>query len=253
MGVSLLLYLGVGGFLLNRALKTKIYSMIYLAMLLFLVGFCLIAYLILGGASEIFFLLRTGSMVMGVIFMKKTFYQDKKLKIPFNVLLIGTIIITVVTALLYTVFRVTEDRNYKITSDIIFGVLMVSIGMWQYFASNNAYQNIKNFELEPYIKKRYQLFSIAGIIFSLSGIFAALTGVPERGMLTVYLFSIMSTLNLIYLTIYILVWVMPTRFKQFLNERYKSDKVEGKDGVEEEEPSEELSEEELMASFMEEI
>lgn len=248
MGIDMLLYAGIAGYLIYRALHTKYYALIHLAIALILIDICFILYIALGGATTIYHFFRTLGIAWFLIFNHQMFLKGQKSRTLYFSIYALLILVAVVVS--YSVYANDNSQlAYRQIPDALFGLLTIIIAEYQYNSSNTAYLEIKDRNIEPYIKKRYLLFQFGCIFLSFTGLFSLLIAFYYDTMMVAYLFILVSLSSFVYLITNFIVWVMPSKIKKRLNGDWQQpqENIESMESMEES-----LSEEELMAQFMEE-
>lgn len=104
-------------------------------------------------------------------------------------------------------------ESYENIDSIIYGVLQISIWLWHAVAGWQARQAIAaDYQVEDWVKGRYQLVIIYSVLQSLVGIFMILRVVVSEAMVIVLSLLIVSTTMMQFLT-----WVMPEGLRRWLN------------------------------------
>ncbi|UYP47537.1 hypothetical protein NEF87_003822 [Candidatus Lokiarchaeum ossiferum] len=242
MGFNMALYAGIAGYLIYRAKKTGLTSLLHLAISLIFIDICFVFYLANGGGTLIYHFFRAVGISWLLIFNYMTFLKGNKKWTTYY--LSYALLSTILICISYGIYESNGSAFFRAMSDILFGLLTMIISSWQYYTAREAYRKIKEVELEPYIKKRYKLYLVASIALFYTGAFSFFIFLVYDSVGTAILFLGVSLSSLIYLMINFLIWVMPKSFKEKLNQGWSPK-------VEELSSEEELSEEELMAKFME--
>jgi hypothetical protein len=223
--------LSSGIFLVVRAVKTKLYHMIYLSVF-FLLTF---SYYILVFFSYIEtailwwprICIYQVALVTNLMFIQKAFYSGRRSPFKFIfVLMLVLIVLNVTTAIIRDLF----DGGFL---DEVIGRVVLTTGgstelavvtLWQSHVSFKAYNKYKDGVLEPHVKMRYLLFGLAGmVLFMFAIIDVPATIIAMVAIFDYYIIEVVSLLLiLIYTTINFLTWVMPGWFKRFLNRHYKT-------------------------------
>ena len=220
-------------YILKAARHTKLNSLYLLATHVFLIGsFSLI--LLFWGRTGFLEAAMYPDLIVLAIFLKLNFYKDKKS--PFALILSTIIILETISIILEIVFP-EFFFHFRTT----FNVLTMLIGLWYFYVSFDSYRNIKDADyVEDWIKARYKLVMAYGIILMLTALmwqivlwFIILTG--ESHLFANLPLMIVYTASPI---IEFLAWVMPNRFRVWLNRNYTF--------IDE---SDKLSDEEIMKSF----
>ncbi len=243
MGINMALYAGIAGFLIYRAIKTKLTSILYLAISLIFLDICFIFYITNDGASTFYHLFRASGVAWLIVFNYMTFLKGKR---KFSAIFLGiALLTTIIICVAYEIYLTTGIAIFRALTDILFGLLTIFISGWQFNTARVAYRKIEHVQMEPFIKKRYQLYLNASIALAFTGLFSGFIVTVYDSFGTAILFLGVSISSLTYLVINFLIWVMPPFLKTRLNAGW-TPKVETNAS------EDELSEEELMAQFMEE-
>jgi len=221
-----------GVFLYGTWRKTKKNNLLILV-LFFLMNALNLLFLVFGNVMlyDIFTIL---TMTVGLIFIDRTFYQDRKS--PFKVLLAITILIGTLTNISFIMW----DLSIIVQQDIAFfihnifvGALFVIFGLWSFIAASSSLKAFSSSNaVEPWVKGRYRLVKFYSICIILVGSFTPFT--PVEGTVNWALLLILVA-NILRIAGETIAWVMPNSLKKYLNRGYDSHDV-----------SVELSEEEIM-------
>ncbi|MFX1398583.1 MAG: hypothetical protein ACFFAS_16260, partial [Promethearchaeota archaeon] len=117
-------------------------------------------------------------------------------------------------------------------------IIAIIVGIWFFTVSLSAYLKFRSYEsIKPWIKTRYLLVILYNIIFTFGqSLFILNIASGGKG---INIFSLGLMLSFIILPILqFLTWVMPAKFKNWLNRNYIYDDKDN-----------ELSDEEIMKSF----
>ena len=139
-------------------------------------------------------------------------------------------------------FRVVADSLLAFyISSITIAVGFIISGFWLAYASLSSYKSLKTQNIEPWLKKRYIIVAISAIIYGSLGFVQFLFGydLPTGHPQILFAASVSSTVVVLFSISSYFTWVMPEKFRQFLNRGYQA--------LEEEE----LSEEEIMKMMKE--
>lgn len=238
-----------GLFLVARAIKTRLYHIIYLSAY-FLLTFI---YFILSFITYI----ETTSLwwprvaiyqvagVTNLIFIQKVFFG--KSRSPFKHIMMIVIVLAVFN-FITAVVRDTFDGQFL---DLVVGRVLLTIGGstelviitgWQSRVSFSEYKKYKGIKIEPHVRARYLLFGTSGILLMIFGVI----DVPATiiSLVVAYDYYIIETISIIIILVYsilnFLTWVMPSRFKKFLNRNHGAPENEA-----------DISEEEIMKQLQE--
>lgn len=249
--IDIIAYLIIGIFLTIRAVQTKKYNVVYYSLEIF---FLTLFFIVVGAFSKqtqavdailiIGYLLSMLTSFSGLIFIKKTFYEEKES--PFKIyMLIGFIGTSIIISLfILLLFSVITFEIFEAVGDITFAGFYIVMLIWLSIISFDEYKRVKNFNIEPFVKKRYYILgltSIAAIIGLGSMIVATFLNLANLTLFYVIAFTMTSIISLVRTGCNYLIWIMPTPFKRFLNKGFTHS-----DG------SKEMSEEEIMRQMKEE-
>ena len=224
--VFVILFTGV--FLFYRMLKTKLFNLFGLAMFFILYGIqfmgrFLFPFIFAALYSQL-------CLLFLIIFIKNTFYKDSKSFLPLIVIITFIVlkIFSTIIALLY---------NFKIPPSILINpsqffiyylyvtliVLEVTIpSIWLACNALKIYRRLENYDIEPWVKKRYLLIAIPSLLFAASAIASYLMPLeggfeathPVVSIFVASSFIIFSFGNLI-------AWIMPKKLKKYYNRNYE--------------------------------
>lgn len=241
MGIDVLFYFCVASYIFYRTYLTRLWNMFYLASALSFLFVALVFYVVLGQASLVFHLLRIGSILWIVKFVKATFYKEKSSPwIP--ILIYGILSILGIGISFQYYINQGKPLKLKWIPDLIFGLYILTVGLWQFSTGINEQKKVSNLDVQPYIKKRYQIFLWSSIGFIFTAFVTSLVGFTNFDIWTLIIFIGVSLGNLIYVGSNAFLWIMPERIKVYLNKGWKESESIS--------PEVELTEEELMAEFL---
>ncbi|MFX1236838.1 MAG: hypothetical protein ACFFAS_02845 [Promethearchaeota archaeon] len=166
-------------------------------------------------------------LIIYAIFIKMTFYKDKKG--PFY------LIITVIISLSILNFLLLIFAKYLMLLSLFSNINYIILHSWLFIISLSAYLKLRSYDsIKPWIRSRYILV----IVYSIIGTFSQILFIINMGERSVNImtFGLMISYIIIPLAEF-LAWVMPAKFKNWLNRKYVYDE------------DIELSEEEIMNSF----
>jgi hypothetical protein len=178
--------------------------------------------------------------VVLLTFINRTFYQGRKS--PFKIILISAIILRITELIITLVYvgTVTVDNEIYGTLEMI-RVLSIGCGIilsavWMFISAMNSLKSLSSSKaVEPWVIKRYKLiefYNICDIVMGILIIWASPTPMGSQISLATLLILVV---NMFKISTEFLAWVMPKRFKNYLNRGYTSTAI-----------IEELSEEEIM-------
>ena len=229
----------IGVILIIRARKTKLTNYYALAITIFFECIGYLFYTSILNNLFIFYVFMAAMWVPLIIFIDKTFYQEKKS--PFKFFLLLTIILAIIKIVAVAIYQFgpIQDFNALFLARISLSIALGSTALWLNSASYTSYIKIKSDEgVEPWIKTRYLL--VCFYTFAQIGIAITWPFFPYDKSINIW--YILGALSLVlFIFAQFLAWVMPAGFKKWLNRNYKPGEKE-----------EDLSEDEIMKSFKEE-
>lgn len=184
--------------------------------------------------------------VFFMAFTNATFYKNH-MKTG-NILFVVVVLLGLNQLILINIFGQIEiERGFeyylRITLDIPYTFITFDWLAWSCYSS---FKRLKDKDIEPWIKKRYQFIALASFIFSFHNIPEFFQPKDVRwgsssDPTSLIIFGTMTTMMMIYAIIISLSWFMPKRLKAHFNKGYL--KIE----------DHELSEEELIRLLRKEI
>ena len=174
------------------------------------------------------------TMIIGLIFIDRTFYQDRKS--PFKLLLTLTLVLGALTIISYTMYDLSLTNQQAIAfliHNIFVGALFVIFGLWSYIAAAGSLKSLSSSDaVEPWVLGRYKLVKFYSICIILVGSLTAFT--PVQGTVN-WALSVILVANILRIAGETITWIMPNFLKKYFNRGYTSVDI-----------IEELSEEEIM-------
>ncbi|MFX1398991.1 MAG: hypothetical protein ACFFAS_18345 [Promethearchaeota archaeon] len=206
--------------LISRAKKNKINTLYLLAIAIFLEGFSSMVNV----ESPPIFLLAFIPMNIAVwshiIFIKLTFYKDRKS--PISILLAIIIPISVLQWILSGIHDIGLNKSFLMFffgGRLLFSILQVITYGWLAYSFLKTYLKTRNNKmLEPWVKARYLLiitYASAKLVVGLLMPFSPITITPLDWIfipMAVAAFTVMPSL--------FLAWVMPKGLKKWLNRNF---------------------------------
>jgi hypothetical protein len=208
-------------------IKLKQFNLFFLALFFFLNPLEIIFILIIGSSAIINML----SNISLVIFTKYTFFREKKS--PFLFLLILLVIVKVSDLIIKLFIPFSIPLNFVLTPSEIpfFYVYLILTSssvllsyLWLGLASLKYYKLIKVENIEPWIKKRYQIIGYFSIIISLNSIIYLLIPSNTYDWEAIFPFTLglLLTINTtIFSLSNLIAWIMPQRLKNYYNKDYQ--------------------------------
>ncbi len=178
--------------------------------------------------------------VVLLTFINRTFYQGRKS--PFKIILISAIILRITELIISLVYAggVTVDNEIYGSLEMI-RVISIGCGItlsafWMFMSAKNSLKSLSSSKaVEPWVKGRFKLIEFYNICDILMGILIIWASPTQMGNKLSLPTLLILALNMFKISTELLAWVMPKRFKNYLNRGYTSTAI-----------IEELSEEEIM-------
>lgn len=174
------------------------------------------------------------TMTVGLIFIDRTFYQDRKS--PFKLLVALTLVLGALTNISFILFErsiISQREVAFFIHNILVGALFVIFGLWSFIAASGSLKSFSSSDaVEPWVKGRYGLVKFYSICIILVGSFTPFT--PVEGTVNWALLVILFA-NILRIAGETIAWIMPNFVKKYFNRGYTIVDI-----------SEELSEEEIM-------
>ncbi len=165
------------------------------------------------------------SFVLVIIFTNTTFHRDKQSNLPKLIIILGLTLSSIVSVLSYLEMSASSPLIFylNVSSDTLLRV--ISFG-WLAWSSYSVYREIKNQDMELWIKARYKILFIVSFIFSFHNVpfFFQPWNISFGDSSNLSSFIVFGAISLFGLTFAIgfsLTWFMPKRFKIFFNKGYQ--------------------------------
>ncbi len=159
------------------------------------------------------------TMTVGLIFIDRTFYQDRKS--PFKLLVALTIIFGALTNISFILFErsiISQREVAFFIHNIFVGALFVIFGLWSFIAAAGSLKVFSSSDaVEPWVKGRYRLVKFYSICIILVGALTPFT--PVEGTINWALLVILVA-NILRIAGETLAWIMPNFLKKYLNRGY---------------------------------
>lgn len=221
-----------GVFLFGTWRKTKKNNLLIL-LIFFLMNAVTLLFIIFGNIT-LYDVSTILTMTVGLIFIDRTFYQDRKS--PFKLLLTLTLVLGALTIITFTMFELSiilQQSVAFIIHNVFLGALFVIFGLWSFIAASGSLKSFSSSDaVEPWVKGRYGLVKFYSICIILVGSLTPFT--PVEGTLNWALLVILVA-NILRIAGETIAWIMPKFLKKYFNRGYTTVDI-----------SEELSEEEIM-------
>ena len=217
-----------GFFLLYRMFKTKLFNLFGLGLFFILYGTQLLGEFIPFGVFRIF--IPQLCLLFLIIFIKYTFYKDSKSRLPaLQILFFFILRILEIVYIINFDFQIPLKTSIGVGlipifySYIIILALEISLPMfWLGYKALDTYHNFKPYDIEPWVKKRYQLIAISSFFLGSSSYANFL--IPYEGgyeAVNPVLFLLIASALLIFSFGNLIAWVMPSAFKKYFNRGYQ--------------------------------
>ncbi len=205
--------------LIFRVKKTKLNNLYLLAFTLFLEG---IGTMFLSGSLTILliaFITLDIAVWSHLIFIKLTFYKDRKS--PISILLALTIPVTIVHWILSGIYDIGLNTSFLLffVARLLYSILTYISYGWMAYSLIKSYLKIRNNKmLEPWVKARYLLVITYVLGKLLIGILLPIS--PKDQLALDWSLMAMAFVSLIILVSQFLAWVMPEGLRKWLNRNF---------------------------------
>ncbi|MFX1278000.1 MAG: hypothetical protein ACFFA3_01190 [Promethearchaeota archaeon] len=229
--VWIVLQLFVATFLLIKMIKTKTYNLLPLILFFLITSLRLVFYALVPSLIIITLFLNQFPNILIVIFTKLTFFKDKKS--PFKIFLLILIIVRSIDFIIRLIFQISipmttslEESNLVYYFFILFSITISFLlsHLWLGIIALKYYYYLKYINIEPWVKKRYQLIGLSSIIYSLSIFIYYFIPYNVIGLYefpnVIYSYIILG-FTIFYSICAFIAWIMPKRLKKFYNRGFK--------------------------------
>lgn len=224
-----------GVFLFGTWRKTKKNNLLIL-LIFFLMNAVTLLFLIFGNIT-LYDVSTILTMTIGLIFIDRTFYQDRKS--PFKLLLTLTLVLGALTIITFTMYELSIIFQQNVAffiHNIFLGALFVIFGLWSFIAASGSLKSFSSSDaVEPWVKGRYKLVIFYSICIVLVGSLTPFT--PVEGTVNWALLVILVA-NILRIAGETITWIMPNFLKKYFNRGFTSTDI-----------GEELSEEEILEAM----
>ncbi|MFX0017104.1 MAG: hypothetical protein ACFFBT_00105 [Promethearchaeota archaeon] len=216
-----------GAFLFYRMIKIKLYNLFGLSLFFILYSIQFLGQFIFPNIIKAFY--SQICLLFLILFIKEAFYKESRVFFP-NFMIISFVILKAFDFY----FRLSYNFQVPVLSTIVseeipiyyifvtITVLEVSPPLiWLGYKAIRTNLNLKNYEIEPWVGKRYLLIASSALVLAISDIFTFF--MPPGGgyeavhpvliIFTAFSFITFSFGNLI-------AWIMPKRLKSYFNKGY---------------------------------
>ncbi|MHA1987879.1 MAG: hypothetical protein ACW98D_14685 [Promethearchaeota archaeon] len=224
-----------GAFLFGTWRQTKKNNLLLLVLFFFMNALTLL-FLVFGNLM-LYDVNTVITMVIGLIFIDRTFYQDRKS--PFKLLLVLTLVLGILTITSFILFEqaiIFEKNIAFLLHNIFVGADFAIFGLWSFIAASGSLKSFSSSDVvEPWVKGRYKLVKFYSICIILVGALTLFT--PVEGTVNWALLVILVA-NVLRIAGETLAWIMPKFLKKYFNRGFSSTDI-----------IEELSEEEILEAM----
>ncbi|MHA2037830.1 MAG: hypothetical protein ACW972_05990 [Promethearchaeota archaeon] len=233
--IFLVLRVITGVFLFGKWRETKKNNLLILV-IFFLMNALTLLFLIFGNVM-LYDINTIVTLIVGLIFVDHTFYQDRKS--PFKMLVTLTLVLGVLTIISFTMFDLSiilQENIAFLIHNVFVGALFVIFGLWSFIAASGSLKSFRSSDVvEPWVKGRYRLVKFYSICIILVGALTAFT--PVEGTVNWALLVILVA-NILRISGETIAWIMPNFLKKYFNRGFNRTDV-----------IEELSEEEILEAM----
>ncbi|KON28827.1 hypothetical protein AC481_00210 [miscellaneous Crenarchaeota group archaeon SMTZ-80] len=229
--VWIVLQLIVGIFLLVKMIKTKRYNLSPLILFFIISSTKIIFFTIFPSLLILFLILIQFPNILLLIFTKLTFFKYKKS--AFKILLLTLIAVRSIDFIIRSIFRISIPMTYYLDESnlIYYFYILFSITIsylfshfWLGLIAFKYYNSIKPVNIEPYVKRRYQLIALGSLIYFLSIFLYYLIPYNVIGAFAfpniIYSYIILAV-TIFYSMCMFIAWIMPKRLKRYYNRNFE--------------------------------
>jgi len=165
-------------------------------------------------------------LIFLILFVKRTFYKEKKFIFP--IILITIIFFKGFNTVLRILYAFKIPPTSPVPSDqipiyyFLVGTLSIQLiisFLWLSYAELSTYFRIKNYDIEPWVKKRYLILGISSLFFVINGFILPLIPI-ENGYENFIITFLVAITIFVFSFGNLIGWVMPKILKDFLNKNY---------------------------------
>ena len=213
-----------------KMIQTKRYNLIPLILFFIINSIRFIFFVMIPSLILINLILIQFPNILLVIFIKLTFHRHKKS--GFKIILISLIIIRTIDCIIRLNFRISVPMSYLLDESLLiyYYYILFSITasflcshLWLGLVALRYYTSIKDVNIEPWIKKRYQILGLTSIFYSFTIFIYYLVPYNVIGVFAypnIILMYIILGVTLFYSIGMFLGWVMPRRLKKYFNKDF---------------------------------
>ncbi|MFX1567851.1 MAG: hypothetical protein ACFFCV_05725 [Promethearchaeota archaeon] len=212
-----------GVFVLYKGIKQKLLEIIILGLVYLLLPIGFIGNIILG-FGRFFQIMLTSLSIMGIgIFTYLTFHRKKKSRKPKFWLLI-TILLCIFRIPITILNDLLVNPLIHYISALVFILTLFTTFEWLAYSANSFYINIKESEIEPWIKLRYRLIVASSFIYPFYSIWTLFQPwnvgfADSSNLMSVLTFSLISVFSVGFGIILFIAWIMPNFLKLYINKK----------------------------------
>jgi len=229
--VWIILQLGVAIFLLIKMIKTKRYNLVPL-ILFFVINSIRFFFLVIFPSFLIInLILIQFSNILLLIFTKLTFFKYRKSL--FWLFLIILIIVRTIDLIIRINFGISIPMTYLLDESnlIFYYYILFSITIsfllshfWLGIVALKYYKSLKSVNVEPWIKKRYQLIGLGSLIYGFSIILYFCIPYNVVGIFVypniIFMYGVLG-FTIFYSLCMFIAWVMPRKLRLYFNKDFK--------------------------------
>ncbi len=215
-----------GIFLLIRAYKTRMINPLYAGLAWFLIGFAQIGIVLFKFNIAFNSIFGISSFIFIMLFTNSTFHKERKTNLP-KVILIISVLLAFCSWFLNFLRVILNNQIIVYYShsviDLIYRLIVMN---WMAWSSYQVYKVIKEHDIEPWIITRYKIIYIFSPILSVYALVVIFQPYNVQFGTTTNLqsyivFGTTATLAIVYGIAFMLAWIMPSKFKSYLNKGYE--------------------------------
>ncbi len=239
--VCTLLITGIFFIIRARKIKEKDFTIVGIGYVMFTLTTASSLILNVAEATVIIFSLIGTILIM--IFTHLMFHKERKSSFP-KLIMVASVIMGIFAWVMYQLnLTPLNSHELYLAQSILDFIFRSMVFDWLAWSAYSAHKKLKDQDIEPWLKTRYKMIYISSPLLTFIWVLRIFQPWPVQfgdsiNPQSLIIFGISSILALIYTITFALAWIMPNKFKNYLNRGYTPVKEK------------KMVEEEIMSEFM---
>jgi hypothetical protein len=166
------------------------------------------------------------SFILLILFTNLTFHKERKILPSIVLIIIITLGLVQIGFYFYSVYGIWTLPLYYLRVALDFPYTFITFN-WLAYSSLSAFIKVKSSQVEPWVKWRYKMVAFFSLIFSFHSLPEffqppGTTWADTDNIISLLLFGITASLVVMFSLGFALAWIMPNRFRNYLNKNYSS-------------------------------